>query len=135
MLKVTLTAEECVREEYPAGEWVVKWEHNDGENGRGTLCDIRVYRGEGDPLLYRMAMSRCHPSDHYCRETGRRQSLAKVLAMIWPDVPVNVDGAEFWGKDVKIVNARQKATRTMFWDAYWAQKTVKSPVNREKSDG
>jgi hypothetical protein len=67
------------------GELIVKFRH---ENPIGTHCVLEggSWKTSGD--------SRCSPKDHFCRETGRKVSLAKAL------------------------NPLPKTVRKEVWDAY-----------------
>ena len=47
---------------------------------KGTRCDIEIPFPETAGTTYHpMVYSYCHPSDNFCKETGRKLALAKAL--------------------------------------------------------
>lgn len=81
-------------------EFQVRFHHANIHN-RYTICNIK--RGEH---IVASAMAECHPKDNFCKDTGRKLSLARALQILFPN------------KKGKKRSKATQAQRRVFWDAY-----------------
>lgn len=68
---------------------------------RYTICNIT----RGDKIVA-SGMAECHPKDNFCKDTGRKLSLARALQMLFPN------------KKGKKRSKKTLSLRLLFWDAY-----------------
>lgn len=80
-------------------KYAVKWWHNAPFN---TQCQI--WELDSSTVIPRFGGAQCSPKDHYCKETGRKISLAKAIE----DFP--------------------KKIRQVFWNTYLNRTKVKDNV-------
>lgn len=114
MLKVTLTAEDVARSEYIAGEYRVLFKHEHRTEPRRTVCVVDIKGESSADWGVSKGVALCHPGEKYNGEVGQRLALARALEGIWPRTPI-----QWGGRYDHEMLSRFKATRTMFWDAYW----------------
>jgi hypothetical protein len=100
-----------MRFDYRRSTYEVRWDHcREVSNNGGSVTECHVSRlVRGKPVRYIMGEARCHPKDQYCKEYGRKLSLANALqAMGMP-----------------------KNFRTHVWEAYLGRKgfpALKGPI-------
>ena len=86
-------------------EFQVRFRHENVYN-RYTICKItmcKILRGE---KIVAEGMAECHPKDNFCKDTGRKLSLARALQTLYPN------------KKGKKRSKATQARRRVFWDAY-----------------
>lgn len=81
-------------------EFQVRFRH-ENEYHRYTICKIM----RGDKIVAE-GMAECHPKDNFCKDTGRKLSLARALQFLFPN------------KKGKKRSKATQARRRVFWDAY-----------------
>ena len=81
-------------------EFRVRFHHENVVN-RYTIC--RIERGG---KIIALGTAECHPKDNFCKDTGRKLSLARALQFLFPN------------KKGKKRSKATQAKRQVFWDAY-----------------
>jgi len=60
-------------------EFQVRFRHENRYH-RYTIC--KIYRGD---WIVAEGMAECHPKDNFCKDTGRKLSLARALQTLFPN--------------------------------------------------
>lgn len=59
-------------------KYTVKWHHDQRDDLPPTYTECRIEAGG----LYATAIAFCHPDDIFCRDTGRRISMARCMSLM-----------------------------------------------------
>lgn len=110
--------------------YFVKWEYQEGLNKtikqtKVTVCKIYDNSSSyNNPLLEETCV--CNPSDNFCKNTGRKISLARALNKLFPNNTTfkgspKADGTDEYEWTRVNNNEQMKQARAIAWQEYFKE--------------